>query len=236
MILAGIVAGGSGSRMGGDMPKQFIELSGEPILIRTVKCFLQHRSVDAVVIGINPAWEGYAGQLIEKYFSGMPVYLTPGGADRNETLEKMVLFASGVLKCGSDSIILTHDSVRPFVSGRMIDDCIASMEKYPVSTAAVPETDTVAETTNGTTADGFPDRSTLRRIQTPQTIRIGTFLELFGSLDKAERSAATDLCSLCIQKGMTVGLVMGEMTNIKMTYPSDLLFAEAVIRAENAPE
>lgn len=232
MILAGIVAGGSGSRMGGDMPKQFIDLLGEPVLIRTVRRFLDHKSVDAVIIGINPVWEEYAKKLIGEYFSGRPVYLTPGGSDRNETLEKMVCFACDVLKCDKESIILTHDSVRPFVTDRMIDDCIASMEKYTVSTAAVPETDTVAITNDGKNAAAFTDRSTLRRIQTPQTIRIGTFIDLFGSIGKTEKSSATDLCSLCLQKGIAVGLIDGETTNIKITYPADLLFAKAVLDSE----
>lgn len=231
MIAAGIVAGGTGSRMGGELPKQFIDLSGEPVLIRSVRKFLEHSSVDAVIIGINPEWEDYARDLVDLYFSGQPVYITPGGTDRNATLEKIFRFASDTLNCDKSTIILTHDAVRPFVTDRLIDVCISSMDHYPVSTAAIPETDTVASTTSGETAEGFPDRNTLRRIQTPQTIRIGTFFDLIDSLDHQQKSSATDLCSLCLYKGLKVGLVSGENTNIKITYPEDIIFAQAIIRA-----
>ena len=235
MILAGIVAGGTGSRMGGELPKQFIELSGEPIIIRTVRQFLTHSSIDAVIIGINPQWEAYAEELKQKFLSDQPVYITPGGSDRSATLEKMMIYASDTLKCDKSTVILTHDAVRPFVTHRMIDDCIRSMNEFAVSTAVIPETDTVAYTCDGKPAAGFPDRGTLRRIQTPQTIRIGTFFEIFNSLNTQEKSSATDLCSLCLQRGLTVGLVRGEITNIKITYPEDIQFAKAVFNNQNDP-
>ena len=87
MIIAAIVAGGSGMRMGGELPKQFLELCGKPVIIRTVESFLKHPLVDAVVIGIHPDYYDYTLGLIEQYLPGSPVYLVNGGSSRNETIE-----------------------------------------------------------------------------------------------------------------------------------------------------
>ena len=160
MVIAGIVAGGSGRRMGGDIPKQFYELNGKPVIIYTTEVFLKHEKTDRIIIGINPDWADYTKALIKKYFPDNDnIFITDGGADRNETIMNMISFAKNVLSCDDRDITLTHDAVRPFVSSDIISESIAVMDECEICTAAIPETDTVIESEDGKTALAFPDRS-----------------------------------------------------------------------------
>ena len=229
MIIAAIVAGGSGTRMGGELPKQFLDLCGKPVIIRTIESFLRHTRVDAAVVGINPAYYGYMKELAERYIPDSRVYITNGGESRNETIEKIISYSLSELGCSDSDIILSHDAVRPFVSERLIDESIAAMDKHTICTAAVPEVDTVAVSENGITVDSFPDRSRLYRIQTPQTFRAGSFNSICGSLSAEEKLRATDVCSLFLIRGYKTAIVQGDYTNIKLTYPEDLIIAKSII-------
>lgn len=236
MVIAGIVAGGIGSRMGGEKPKQFMELCGVPILIRTVRSFLKCKSVDHVIVGITPSWVGYMKDLCKEYDCGS-VYITPGGEDRNGTVENIISFARNELGAADDTIILTHDAVRPFVSDRMIVESISALSSCEICTAAVPATDTMIISHSGKTADEFPLRSTMFNVQTPQSFRIGSFMDIMSSMSAEERAAATDVCRLYRQKGYEVRLVDGEVCNIKLTYPSDMIFAQGIVeKLENTVE
>ena len=233
MILAGIVAGGTGTRMGGSLPKQFYDLNGKPVLIRTAACFLNHPRIDAVIIGIHPDWYEEAQRHLRQYFPDNPgIHLTCGGSDRNETVCHLISFAQKNLSCSDSDIILTHDAVRPFVTERMITESICAMEQYAVCTAVIPETDTVVVSQNGSTANDFPDRSTLFRVQTPQTFRVGSFLRLYQRMSTEERQRTTDVCRLYQSNGYEVGLISGEQTNIKLTYPLDIRLAQLMAQDE----
>ncbi len=228
MIIAAIVAGGSGTRMGAGLPKQFMEIEGEPVIVRTVRAFLSHSLVDAVIIGINPAYYDYAAALPGLNYKR--IHITCGGSDRNGTIENIINYSLSELSCSDSDIVLSHDAVRPFVSERTISDSIKALETCDICTAAVPETDTVAVADDEMNVSSFPDRSTLYRIQTPQSFRIGTFRKVWASLSAEEKAHATDVCSLYRSKGYPIRLIPGEMTNIKLTYPEDILFARSIIK------
>ncbi len=231
MAVAGIVAGGSGMRMGTELPKQFMELCSKPVIIRTTEAFLKSGEITSVIIGINPDWYDYMQKLLEKY-SLDRVYLTKGGSDRNETLMNIINYARKELSAKDDEIILTHDAVRPFVSERMIKDSIIALEEYDIVTAAVAATDTIIVSEDGQTASDFPLRSTMYQVQTPQSFRIGSFERVYSSVSPEEKAAVTDACKLFHLNGHRVGIISGERNNIKLTYPSDIITAKAICETE----
>lgn len=228
MALAGIVAGGTGSRMGGDMPKQFLDLCGEPVIIHTIKRFLTHKDISDIIVGINPDWYDYAYSLIGKYFDER-VYLTKGGADRNGTIVNIIMYAKEKLGVGDNEILITHDAVRPFASSKMIDDSIEAMKYCDICTAAIPSTDTMLISDDGITAAEFPLRQKMFRVQTPQTFRLGSFIEMLETVTEEERVGITDACKLFHMNGKTVRLIEGAETNIKLTYPNDFITAKQFI-------
>ena len=220
MITAGIVAGGTGSRMGADIPKQFLELRGKPVIIHTAEVFLKHSKVDKVIIGVHPEWTGYMQELNEKYLNSAAV-ITSGGADRNDTIVNIIECAKRNGASDND-IMLTHDAVRPFVTERMISDSLAAMDDCIICTTAIPATDTIVVSEDGETAVDFPLRRTMFCVQTPQTFRIGKFMEMLSKIPLEERANITDACSLFHRNGIKVRLIKGDSANIKLTYPSDM--------------
>ena len=219
-------------RMGGELPKQFMELCGKPVIIRTIGSFLKSPQIRLVIVGINPDWMDYMQGLIEKYRLEN-VYITPGGADRNDTLMNIISYAVDELSADENEIILTHDAVRPFVSEKIIGDSILAMEKYKIATAAVPATDTIIVSGDGNTASSFPLRSTMYQVQTPQSFRIGSFRDVYSSVSEEDKKSITDACKLFHMKGFEVGLVEGDRKNIKLTYPSDIITAKAICEEES---
>ena len=138
MIYAGIVAGGTGSRMGSEIPKQFLEISGKPVLIHTILAFAG--KVDRICIACHKDYIDYTRETIKKYF-GFPIDVIPGGADRMGSVEAIVNHF--LTHLNDDDILLTHDAVRPFVSEKMIEDSIENARQGHFCTIAVNSTDTV---------------------------------------------------------------------------------------------
>ena len=132
-----------------------------------------------------------------------------------------------------DSIILTHDSVRPFVTHRIIEDNIAAAKKYGACDTVIPATDTIVESINAKTIESIPVRDYYYQGQTPQSFNIKKLFNLINSLTEAESNILTDACKIFTLKREDVYLVEGEVTNIKITYPYDLKLANTILEDRN---
>lgn len=223
MIYAAIVAGGTGSRMGADVPKQFLEISGKPVLIHTISCFAD--KVDKIVIACHKDFVDYTKKLTEQFFD-FKIDVIPGGNDRMASVSAIVqhIFDFGA---SDDDIILTHDGVRPFVSAGMIDESIENARKGHFCTIAVNSTDTVCISADGRKIDSVPARKEMFNIQTPQTFTVGKLAEMLGKCTQS--GEYTDLCGLALAMGEEVAIVEGSTENIKITIPADLAVAEAIL-------
>ena len=237
MVLAAIVAGGTGTRMKSAIPKQFLTIGGETILGRSIDVFLASPEIDGVLIGAPSEYlketERIARERRERAHSDKPVIVTAGGANRNETLKNLCEAAFERLGAAAEDIFVTHDAVRPFVTLRMIAESVRSMETAAVSTVAIPTTDTLLLSTDHRNVEEVPDRSRFYRAQTPQTTRLGSLRDLLNSMTGEERSISTDLCGLYASKGIRAVIIPGSEKNIKITGPDDLKTAEALLNAEN---
>lgn len=231
-IFAAILAGGSGSRMGNaDRPKQFLEIGNRPILIHTVEKFILHPDFEKILILAPRAWMMHAQDLVRKY---IPVQLQEricvieGGSSRNETIMNAIAFMEKQGVLDEDAILVTHDSVRPFVSRRIIEENIQAASEYGACDTVVPATDTIVESIDGEQISQIPDRTRMYQGQTPQSFRAVRLRDLYESLTDEEKQILTDACKILVIKGEKVRLVMGDMSNIKITYPEDLRMAEAL--------
>lgn len=232
MIIAGIVAGGKGSRMAvGDIPKQFFDLCGKPVIVHTIEKFLSCSEIDIVITGINPEWKQYMNRLKDEYFENEKrLFVTDGGNDRNDTIFNIISAAKSIFGAKENNIVLTHDAVRPFVTQKIITDNITAMEKYDVCTTAISATDTVVCSENGNIVSDFPVRSTMFQEQTPQTFRLGEFLKVYNSVSEDDRKNITDACKMFYLNKYNVGLVDGDVSNIKLTYPFDYEVAKIIAK------
>ena len=230
MIFGAILAGGTGTRMGIDKPKQFLMLGEKPIIIHTIEKFLLCEKIDQVYVGIHPDWIDHAQDLIEKYIKiDKKVILVPGGKDRNSTIFNIVDAIEERFGESEEHIIVTHDSVRPFVTLRIIEENIAAAVEFGACDTVIGAVDTIVVSEDGTMITEIQDRKKMFQGQTPQSFRMSMIKKLYYDLTDAEKSILTDACKICVVRNVPVKLVRGEVSNLKITTIDDMKMAKAMI-------
>jgi 2-C-methyl-D-erythritol 4-phosphate cytidylyltransferase len=231
MIFAAILAGGIGSRMGGtDTPKQFLTLGNKPVIVHTIEKFVINDKIDKIIVLTPQNFISHTNHLIEKYIpNNEDIIVIEGGETRNDTLMNSVNYIEENFGIDDEAIILTHDSVRPFVTHRIIEDNIDAARKYGACDTVIPATDTIVESINGQTIESIPVRDYYYQGQTPQSFKINKLYNLINSLTEEESKILTDACKIFTLKDEDVHLVKGEVTNIKITYPYDLKLANTIL-------
>ena len=229
--IGGILAGGIGSRMAsGGLPKQLMEVGGIPVIVRTINAFLACDKLDFVLVAMNSQWRRHCDDLIDKHgVDRSRLAIVDGGATRFESLvnlSKAALERSG----GDDCVLLNHDCARPFVSQRILSDCIEMVGDFDMVTTSMPTIDTVLISSDGHRSDSVPNRSTIFLDQGPQAFRVKQFLALEGELTDEERQTLIEAGRMYLAKGLSVGIVKGDRNNFKLTTPFDMVFAEAMLR------
>ena len=235
MIFAVILAGGTGSRMGStDMPKQFLEIKGKPILNHTIEKFLPNPQFEKIIVLSPRAWIGHTKEIIRK-FTGKNdrIAVIQGGVTRNETIMNAIAYIEKEYGLDDDTIIVTHDSVRPFVTHRIIDENIKTAQSCGACDTVIPATDTIVEG-DGTAITAIPDRRRMYQGQTPQSFNAKLLRDTYNSLSDSEKEILTDAAKILVMKGKEVRLVQGETFNIKITYPYDLKIARSLLDEETA--
>jgi 2-C-methyl-D-erythritol 4-phosphate cytidylyltransferase len=213
-----IVAAGSGTRMGKDIPKQFLTLGSRPILHYTLDAFyaaFPDINVILVIAGRYMKW----GEDIAKAYSDFSIQLVEGGKTRFQSVK------NGLALIKEHSVIFVHDGVRCLVTGQLIHRCYeqAIMKGSAVPTVAVTETVRVVDGDS----HHVLDRNTVRMVQTPQTFLSPVLLHAFA---REEQESFTDEASVVEHAGEKIYLIEGEYTNIKITRPQDMAIAEEILR------
>lgn len=230
MIFGAILAGGKGSRMGIDKPKQFLTLGEKPIIVHTIEKFLLCDRMEQLYVGVHPDWVDYTQDLINKYIkTDSEIVLVPGGGDRNSTIFNIVEEIEKRHGESDEHIIVTHDSVRPFVTLRIINDNIDAALKYDACDTVVEAVDTIVVSEDGNIISEIPNRNKMFQGQTPQSFKMSLLKKLYYDLSEEEKSILTDACKICVVRDVPVKLVKGEVSNLKITTMSDLKMAKAMI-------
>ena len=233
MIYASILAGGIGSRMGSEKPKQYINIGGKPIILHTIEKFCLCGEFEAILILCPKDWIEYTRGLIRKHIGeNEKITVLEGGATRNETIQNAIDHIDRSGNLDEDTIIVTHDAVRPFVTYRIIKENIEAARKYGACDTVIPATDTIVESLDGNIISAIPNRAHLYQGQTPQSFRALKLRQLYERLSDDEKNILTDAAKIFVINGQPVRLVRGEKSNIKITYPYDLTVAESLLKGE----
>jgi len=237
-VIVIIPAAGLGTRMaspatrGKEAPtKQFTELGGTPILIHTLRKFVENESVSEIHVALRAnEMAGFRARL-EKESHDLPrrVHLVEGGEHRQQSVANAI----NSITAAPDDIVLVHDAVRPFVTAEIIQDVIQAAQKYGAAIAGLPAVDTVKQVER--TAEGALVTATIPRervvlAQTPQGFRYDVMKKAFDEA-AADGFTGTDEASLIERSGHEVAVVMGSPRNIKITTPADLELAEFYLHA-----
>ncbi|MEJ9304694.1 2-C-methyl-D-erythritol 4-phosphate cytidylyltransferase [Priestia megaterium] len=232
MNYAIILAGGKGTRMGNtDLPKQFLNLGKEPIIIQTIEKFMIFKGdIEKLIVTCSKEWIPYTRDIINKKWGANDwIEVVEGGTTRHESILNGLNCISSNYLIGDNDVVLTHDAVRPFVNYRIIKENLKYGEKYGAVDTVINATDTIVHSTDGKTLSSIPPRNQVYQGQTPQTFNVNLLMECYNFLDKEVIESTTDAAKLFLLLERDVHIVLGDETNIKITNPTDLIIANAIL-------
>ncbi len=213
-----IVAGGSGTRMGGHLPKQFMLLRDKPVLYYTLKTFIESYEDLQVILVLPMDYTDMGQEIIDAFFDKDRIRITAGGDTRFQSVK------NGLALVEEESVVFVHDGVRCLLTKELIHRCYAMAVETGTAIPAIPSKDSIRLITDEGNA-AF-DRNRVMLIQTPQTFHSKIIVPAF-QIDYKDKF--TDEATVAEAYGMKVSLVEGEETNIKITRPVDLLLAEQIL-------
>lgn len=229
--VAVVLAGGIGVRVGLGIPKQLIKIAGKAIVEHTLEALDASEHIDEIIIMMNAAAIGELDHLLDSGRFGKLTRVLPGGETRNDTTQLAIAAIEG-----DDTKVLFHDAVRPFIDDRIIEDCVRALEDYDAVDTAIPSADTIIQVDGERRITGIPDRSLLRRGQTPQAFRLGTIRRAYeiAATDPAFR--ATDDCGVVFTylPDVPIYVVDGTAENMKVTEPIDVHIADKLFQLQSA--
>lgn len=225
-----VLAGGLGLRVGADRPKQLLDLGGRTVLRRSLDAFVDHPDVDRVVLVVPRDRD-------DDLSASVPggVVVTEGGAERSDST-RAGLSAAVVAGAADDDRVLVHDAARPLVAAETISAVVEALDAHDVVALLVPTPDTIVRLDPSTGLPGPPiPRDELRRHQTPQGFTLGVLERAHREARRDASLVVTDDCTLVttLVPEASVGVVDGDPRNLKITDPSDLLVARALLAAED---
>ncbi len=222
MNTAIIVAAGGGTRFGGDTPKQFLEISGKPLLVHTLERFEECGAIGSIVLVLASDRVSELSDIGKKYQIPKLTRVVPGGATRSESVSRGLAAIPG----GCD-VVAVHDGARPLVTADEIAATVRAAAEFGAACLTAPVTDTIKEISGGVIRRTI-DRSTLRRALTPQAFRYDILRRAFDGADLGDN--ATDECCLVEKLGVSIHVIDGSPRNIKVTTPDDLNFVSQFLR------
>ena len=214
-----IVAGGTGTRMGAAVPKQFMQLNGKPVLLHTIETFLRAYADLQIILVLPASFEEQGRQLILQSAAPSRVQIVLGGTTRFHSVQ------NGLKQINEASVIFVHDGVRCLVTESLIRRCYEQTILKGNAIPAVAVNDSIRMVEGNKTK--VVDRSRLLGVQTPQTFRSNILLSAF---EQPYNEAFTDEATVAEAAGHEIFMIEGEKENIKITLPADLLIAEQLFR------
>ncbi|WP_407423103.1 2-C-methyl-D-erythritol 4-phosphate cytidylyltransferase [Methanobrevibacter sp.] len=229
MICAAILAGGIGERLGLGIPKQFHCISGKPLLIHCVENFVDVEELDLIIVSSPKEYVEKTKYIINEFVDDSRIHVIEGGITRNDTILNSIDFS---IECGANenSIMVTHDCARIFVSSKLIRDSIHFALKYGASSAVIPATDVIFQSKSKGLLSDVPERKYLVHAQTPQAFNIKKFMGIYNDLSKDEIKLLDEAMVLFFLRNENVYLFDGDSSNFKITRPFDLTLAETYLK------
>lgn len=218
-----IAAGGFGERFGGEVPKQFAELEGEPVVIRSLKPFILHPDCSGIAVAVPGGWVDWMKREIRNQGWRDRVKVVKGGEYRGDSVY------AGLRALKETDVVMIHDAARPFIPLELITTAARKAWEYGGAAAAIPVSDTLKREKDGI-VNGTITRAGLWRVQTPQAFRYKIIMKAYKIARKLGFQGTDDAVLLERFTGIKVKLVPGSDLNIKITTPDDLYLARAVVR------
>ena len=233
MNIAIIIAGGSGSRMGQDIPKQFINVYDKPILIYTLEGFQNHPQIDEIEVVCIDGWHDVVWAYAKQFHIDKLKWIVSGGSTGQESIRNGVYNLEG--KINPNDNVIIHDGIRPLIEPSVLTDVISKCNQFGNAVTSMPYNEQifVVDENNPNVTTKFIPRETLRRVSTPQAYK-------FDLLDKKYHEAFEKEIgiygshyanTMMVELGVTLHFAAGSDKNIKLTTKDDLELFKAYLRA-----
>jgi 2-C-methyl-D-erythritol 4-phosphate cytidylyltransferase len=226
-MVAVVLGGGVGTRFGAALPKQLLTLDGRTLVEHCVSAFAAAPGIDEILLVMPPAYHEESTRLVGDQVSA----IIEGGATRSDSVRAALAHISARHDPAAAGVLI-HDAARPLVTQRIIADCLRALKDHDAVGTAVPASDTILTVKDGVIAH-VPPRETLYRAQTPQCFHLETIVKAHALAAADPAFQPTDDCGVVLRylPGTPVHVIPGSERNLKVTYPSDLAIAEALLRA-----
>ena len=225
--IALIIAGGSGQRMGQDIPKQFINVEDKPVIIYTLEAFQNHANIDSIAVVCIEGWEQILWAYAKQFNITKLQSVVAGGKNGQDSIRNGLFELEKHFS--KDDIVLVHDAIRPNVSAEIISDCIVKTKSLGCAIATIPCAEAMLETEDGNVSTGSYPRSKLKRTQTPQGFLLGDICQLHRDALKAGITNSIASCTLMIEMGKQVYFSLGSEKNLKLTTVEDIDIFKALL-------
>ncbi len=232
MNYALIIAGGSGNRMGQDIPKQFMHVDNCPIIIHTMMAFQKHPDIQGIAVVCLAGWETVLQSYANQFNVTKLKWIFPGGGNGQESIHNGIVGLKEA-GCADTDLVLVHDAVRPLLSQDIISSNIAVCQKFGYAITGIQCREAILESEDGFSTTTSIPRDKLIRTQTPQTFTLGSLLQAH---DKAQAMGITSSVASCTLMaeigGVEMHIVPGSEKNIKITTVEDLEILKALMKLQ----
>ncbi len=234
MNIAIIIAGGTGSRMGQDIPKQFISVYDKPILVYTLEGFQRHPEIDAIEVVCIDGWQDMLRAYAHQFSISKLKWIVPGGATGQESIRNGVFNLEGLID--KDDIVVIHDGIRPLVESSVLSDVLRVCRRHGNAVTSMPYNEQIflVDKDDPDTTTQYIPRETLRRVSTPQAYKYDLLLRSYQRAFDEEigiyGSSYTN--TMMVELGERLHFAMGSDKNIKLTTKDDLELFKAYLKAE----
>ena len=228
MIYALIVAAGKGIRIGGEIPKQFLNCKDRPVLSYTIEAFEKNKNIDGIIVVTSADYINEVRAYAEKYRFNKIKDIVEGGETRQLSvfrgLSAIIRFANT-----NNAYVLIHDGARPLVSEEIINNNCEALKNHDCVCTVIKDTDTTYFSNDGHKIDSVMDRNSLYFAQTPQSFKLSTIYKLHRDAFTSKQYDSSDDIQLAGKACLDIFLVEGNKKNIKITNPEDLAIFEALL-------
>lgn len=227
--IALILAGGTGERMHAIVPKQFMEIDGETVLLHTLRAFQRHPLIHEIYVVCMPEWETFLRQEAQTAGIAKLKGIAPAGENGHASARNGIAFLAEAVTSHPDSIVLVHDAVRPLITQDIISRNIAVCLTHGNAITAMPSHEAYLVTQDGNTSESFMPRESLMRAQTPHTFPLSTLCRMMDLAQEKGIETPQSIFTLAAQLGISsLHMALGDLRNFKITEQSDLLIYRAL--------
>lgn len=232
MNIALLIAGGIGQRMGQEIPKQFLNVNDKPVIVYTLEAFQKNEKIDVIAVVCLNQWQHVLDVYARQFNITKLKYIVTGGNCGQASIRNGIMELEKYFK--RDDMVLIHDAIRPMVSDPIINECIATTEKYGNAITVIPCAEAMLETTDQKSSDKVFPRDNLKRTQTPQGFRLGEICDLHRAALKKGITNSVASCTLMIEMGKKVYFCHGSEKNVKLTTVEDIDIFKALLAAKRS--